>query len=358
MARRRTNSAGYDHQVVQLARSLGLHGRGDCFPQLRAHALARVDQIVAQWPEPVRSLETLLQILASKLSVCIEYLRSDVDVERIARVRGAYALQLAETLRCEFLRGDTQGLLIEHADPQPGDRRFLVVVDARGERSARAYFTAWHEIAHVLTTPSQLAFRLFRRTPAAEDVPKDPVESAVDHVAGAIAFYEPIFRPALERATDGNHLTFGAIERVRDAVAPTASVYATTVAAVRLRPEPLCFVRAELRLKPAEVRKLHSPQQELGLGMAAEIVAPKLRLVDVITNDAARRSGLRLHEHLRVPPSSLLSRIHTEQLDGEHDAHENQSSWETSASGSLPAARLRVVCTRRGGSVYALITAA
>lgn len=355
---RRTSSAGYDHRVVQLARGLGLPGRGDCLPQLRRHALGRIDQIVAQWPEPILSLDTLLQVVASRLSVCLEYIRTDADVARIARTRAAYAFQLAETLRCEFVRGVTQGLLIAHTDPKPGDRRFLVVVDARGDRAVRAFFTAWHEIAHVLTTPAQLEFKLFRRTLPAEDVRKDPVESAVDHVAGTIAFYAPIFGPALERATERSEaLTFSAIECARNAVAPSASLYAATTAAVRLRAEPMCFVRAEPKLKPAEVRKLRSTQQELGLGLRAEVIVPRLRLVDVVTNDAARQSGLKLHEHLRVPTSSVLFRVHEEQLDGEYEAHEDQSSWETSADGPLPQANLRVVSSRRGGSVYALIEA-
>lgn len=353
---RRTHSAGYDHRVVQLARSLGLPGRGDCLPQLREHALARINQIVGQWPEPILTLDTLLRIVASRLSVCIEYIHADDDVERIARTRAAYALQLAATLRCEFVRGVTQGLLIEHIDPQPGDRRFLVVVDARGERAARAYFTAWHEISHVLTTPPQLEFKLFRRTPLIEDVQKDPVESAVDHVAGAIAFYEPIFGPALASAVQrGAGLTFSAVESARDSVAPTASLHASSIAAVRLRAEPLCFVSAEARLKPAEMRKLRSTQSELGLGLATDVIEPKLRLVSVVANDAARSSGLRFHEHLRVPVRSVLFRVYQELLDGEYEAREDQAWWETSASGPLPRASLRVVSTRRGNFVHALI---
>lgn len=357
MATRSSGGVGYDYRVVQLARSLGLPGRGDCLPQLRQHALAKIDQIVEQWPEPVQSLDALLPIVAARLSVCIEYIRADADVERIARVRAAYATQLATVLDCEFVRGTSEGLLIEHENPKPGDRRYLVIVDARGERAARAYFTAWHEISHVLTTPPQLEFKLFRRTPNADELQKDPVESAVDHVAGAIAFYEPIFGPALEAAVERESwVNFAAVERARDAVAPGASTYAATMAAVRLRPEALCFVRAEPRLKPAEIRKLRSTQGELGLGLAPEHITPKLRLVDVIMNEEARRSGLRLHEHLRVPATCVIARVHGDHLDGEHYGREDQHAWETSAGGPLPTMPLRVTASHRGGSVYALLS--
>ena len=358
MATHRAHGIGYDHRVVQLARSLGLPGRGDCLSQLRQHAVTRVDQIVAEWPEPIVSLETLLQIVAGRLSVCVEYIRTDADVERIATERAAYASNLASTLRCEFVRGASEGLLIGHENPKTGDRRYLVVIDARGERAVRAYFTAWHEIAHVLTTPPQLEFKLFRRTPTPEEVRKDPIESAVDHVAGAIAFYERIFGPVLDGAVRREgRVTFLAVERARAAVAASASSYSATVAAVRLRHEALCFVRAELGLKPTEVRKLRSVQEELGLGIEPEVIERKLRLVDVIMNDEARRSGLRLHEHLRVPENSVILRVHQQQLDGEYAARENQASWATSTGGPLPSMPISVSATRRGASVYALVSA-
>jgi hypothetical protein len=357
LATRSTRGVGYDYRVVQLARSLGLPGRGDCLPQLRRHALAKIDEIVAQWPDPIPSLDALLQIVAARLSVCLEYIRTDADVERIARARTAYTSQLATVLHCEFVRGTSEGLLIEHEDPKPGDRRYLVVVDARGERAVRAYFTAWHEISHVLTTPPQLEFKLFRRTPAADEVRKDPVESAVDHVAGVIAFYEPIFGPVLESEVEREgYVNFSSVERARDVLAAEASTFAAAMAAVRLRPEPLCFVRAEPRLKPAEIRKLRSTQGELGLGLRSKPITPKLRLVDVVMNDEARRSGLRLHEHLRVPVGSVIARVHRDLSDGEYDAREDQAAWETTSDGSLPPMPLRVTAARRGGSVYALIS--
>jgi hypothetical protein len=346
-----------DPRVATLARDLGLPGRGDCLAQLTQFALGKIDQIFRQWPDPIDSLDVLLQIAASRLSVCIEYIRTDSDLERIARDRAAYSQTLRETLQCEFVRGTSEGNLIEHRDPQPGDRRYLAIVDARGDRAIRAYFTAWHEMAHVLTTPPQLEFKLYRRTPAADEVWKDPLESAVDHIAGTIAFYEPIFGPALTKAVASNgRIAIEAIECARDAVAPSASLYSAILAAIRLWPEPLCFVRAEPRLKPAEQKKLSSLQQDLGLGLEPEIIAPKLRLVEAIHNDRARSSRLKLHAHLRVPTSSVISRVHQEQLNSEYEGFENQASWETSADGPLPSAAVRVTATRRGGSVYGLVS--
>jgi hypothetical protein len=239
----------------------------------------------------------------------------------------------------------------------PSDRQYLVVVDARGERAPRAYFTTWHEISHILTTPPQLEFKLFRRTPAAEDVRKDPLESAVDHVAGAIAFYGPIFNPALNREVRSEgRLTFHAIERARDAVAPSASTYSAAVAAVRSCSAAVSLVRAELKYKPLELRKLRSPQHELGLGQEPEAIVPKLRLVDVVSNETLRHSPLRLHEHIRVPEDSVIFHAYRQGMDDERFAHEDQAAWETSTDGHLPRLKVQISAVRRGAAVYALIS--
>lgn len=346
---------GYDRRVVEVARSLGLSGRGDSLGLLRQHALGRIDRIVEEWPEPIGSVDDLLAVAAARLSVCIEYIRADSDVRRISLARAAYSSQLEKILHAEFVRGTSEGLLLEHERPERGDRRFLVIVDARGARAPRAFFTVWHEISHVLTTPPQLEMKLYRRTPAAEEKRKDPVESAIDHVAGALAFYAPIFAPALDRAIERQaNITFRAIDEACAGVAPGASTYAATIAAVRLRDEPLCFVHAQVRLKPSEISRRNSIQGDLGLDSRPP-PAPKLRLVDVIPNEAARHAGVRLHEHLRVPPSSIMAAIEREQLDGEFAAAEDQSMWETSAAGALAPLAYNVSATRRASSIYGLL---
>jgi hypothetical protein len=113
--------------------------------------------------------------------------------------------RLSPLLRAEFIKGDTEGLLIDNPKPGKGGRDYLVIVDARGPRKARAYFTAWHELAHLLLYPrKQAVFEGFRRAPTPEAKLKDPVESAVDHIAGLLAFWEPLFKPALLKAASGD----------------------------------------------------------------------------------------------------------------------------------------------------------
>ena len=319
--------------------------------------MALLERAVAAWPDPIGSLDTLLAIIAARLSVCLVFIRTDEDIERIGLEQAAFAPALVKTLSAEFRNGSTEGLLMEHQDPRPGDRRYLAIIDARGGRAIRAYFTAWHELTHLLVSPSQLEFKLFRRAPSAEQIRKDPIESVVDHIAGLAAFYEPIFGPALRRAIQREgRLTFTAVDQARGAVAPEASLYAAAVAAVRLAPGPACLLSAEMRFKPTELRKLTSPQRELGLG-ATKGSVPKLRVVDVVTNEGAERAGLAFHPHLRVPDRSVLHRVYDADVEGELVADEDQAWWTTSTSGALRALRIRVSAVRRGTRVYGLAIA-
>jgi hypothetical protein len=316
-------------------------------------AVNHIERIVAGWPEPISTLDDLLPIVADRLSVCLEYIRRDQDVEDIAGRRAAYAPGMFKLLQHEFLRSSSEGLLIEHQAPQAGDRLFLAIVDARGTRSYREFFTSWHEIAHVLTTPDQREFKLRRRTPPWKEIVKDPVESAIDGIAGIIGFYRPLFLPVLARHTaQAGCLTFQAIEAALAEVAQRASFYSGSLAAIRLTEEPTCFARAEFFLKPAEARKVASGQFSL---IDTPPVSPKLRLIDVVSNDAARRAGIGLHQNIRVPLNSVIYRIASEQLISEHQAEEDLSWWETSSSGPLPRKRVSVCATRRGPSTYALI---
>lgn len=200
-----------DHpKLRQLARNLHIPDRGDCLAELRAHALDYVRQMIREWT--VDTIDELRMVVADRLSVKIEYINDDADVDRLANIYGHVMSHFRRVLRMEFLKHDTEGLLIDNPHPGKGGRDYLAIIDARGPRKARAYFTAWHELAHLLLYPRrQLVLEGFRRTPSVDNMQKDPVESAVDHIAGLLAFWEPLFGPALLQTANGV-LTFEAVE--------------------------------------------------------------------------------------------------------------------------------------------------
>lgn len=323
-------------KLSQLARNLQIPESGDSLRELREHAIKRVQRMLDEW-SGVETLEDLRLLVSDRLSVKLELLRSDEDVDRIAKEYRHFLARFRKLLHAEFLTGTTEGLLIDNPDPQSGGRAYLAVIDARGQRAPRAYFTAWHELAHLLLCPpQQLLLEGFRRAPIADMKLKDPLESAVDQIAGLLAYWEPLFFPALAEAV-GSQLSFDGIERAALTVAPGASLYSASLAAIRLWREPAIFVTAELGTKTD------------GTGLA-------LRLQAVIPNEKSNSVDCRIRKNMRVPADSVLSKAFADPIGTEWGANEDQSDWEVSGHGHLSATPWRVQAIRRGPSVYGLLT--
>lgn len=344
-------------QVVQLAKELGLQGSGDWIAKIQRYARDQVEIMIRQARVPIRSLDKLLQLLADRLSVTIEYVGSDADLERIA-TEHQFSHAEYRRLVCDLDDPEIDGLLIKNPDARPGSREFLAVVDARGDQASRAYFTAWHEVVHLLITPSQRAFEGVYRSISATR-PKDPEESVVDAVAGELAFFEPLVRPVVNAVLAGNgRLSFDLIEEVRKRAAPGASFYATAIAVVRLAEQPALLVQVKPALKAEEVRQICSGQQELDLGGVTPELRAKLRLTDAIPTRTAKTAGLRIFKKMRVPERSVLTEVYRSAVDVVASRAENQDWWETSSAGALPSLPLLVEAVRRGLYVYGLISPA
>jgi hypothetical protein len=344
-----------DPKVVQLAKDLGLNWRGDCLAELRDCALAQVDVIRRDSPIPIHDLDALRLIVADKFRVRLEFIRDDGDVDRIAAEYSDFHPLLRHRLVLEFVRGTTEGITLERDEWDPRVFRYLAVVDARGDRAARAYFTAWHELAHLLVQPAQLPFPGFRRTPPLIEREKDPIESVVDHIAGRVAFYPPFFGPPLQRAvTDHGGLNFAALEAARDAAAPTASLFATAMGSIQLANTPSLFVTADMALKAEERRFSRGPQQVFDF--ATSIVSETLRVTTVAPNDLVAQSALAIRRNMRVPADSVLSQAYASPIDATLGADEDQAWWETSRGGPLRTLPIRIEAARRGRFVYGLIS--
>ena len=343
-----------DPEVRKLARDLHLPWRGDALRRIRDFAIARVGQTLADSPVPVEDLDTLRAVVANKFRVQLEFLTDDSDVQRIGEKYVGFHRLLPQLLEREFVQGNTEGITLQREDWDPIQFPYLAVVDARGERASRAFFTAWHEITHLIIHPEQLQFPEFRRTPNEEDVHKDPIESVVDHVAGQIGFYPPLFEPILGDALQtAGGFSFRALDLARQAATPSPSLHSTALAAIRFASEPTAFLTAALACRAAEARALRSPQQTLDFAK----VEPKydLRAVSLATNEAARESRFAIHRNIRIPPDSVIAQAFESSEDRDLSQHENQDWWATSKNGALPELRLHVQATRRGRFVYGLL---
>lgn len=343
-------------RIQTLTKELGLPSGGDCLERVRHFAIARIADIVGGSPVLVGNLDLLRQLVADKLRLRVEFIRTDEDVQRIAQEQGDFHPHLPWRLRHEFLESDTEGITLERDEYDPIRYRYLAVADARGERSARAYFTAWHEITHLVIYPEQLAFPGFRRSPTEEEKRKDPLEQVVDHVTGWLAFYDPLFRPVLADAMEvEGGFTFAAFDRARLGADPNPSLLSTAISSLRYAPHPTLLVTVDLARKKAEERALRAGQGSFDFAEAMTTL--DARAVTVVPSPSVPETEFEIRRNMRVPRESVLWKALEGAADADLVAEEDQSWWETSSKGHLAPLPIRVQATRQGRFVYGLIEA-
>jgi hypothetical protein len=103
----------------------------------------------------VRSIEHLERLIPQKLQMAFEEMRDNGDSECIKEV---YAVAKRDfvlaTIRHQFddQGNPTYGALVHRSSAAADARdRYVTVIDCRGEKLTRRFFTRWHEIAHRLT---------------------------------------------------------------------------------------------------------------------------------------------------------------------------------------------------------------
>src|SRR5262249_33971438 len=151
-----------------------------------------------------------------------EEIRADEDYDRLTQV---YAREKREfvfaTMRSKFDEADnpTFGALISRRNATADSPdRYIAVIDCRGSKLARRFFTRWHEIAHRLTPPADGG-----DTEPGYRSEHEPIERLMDEIAGHVGFYSPIFDPAFRQASEGKPLlSFGTVETIISESFPAA----------------------------------------------------------------------------------------------------------------------------------------
>jgi hypothetical protein len=230
-------------EIKELARSLGVIAE-DPFRGTISACVAMVERWIEQsggfGAAGLRNVEAFQRFVTSRLSLAIEEIHSESDFDRLtdfyARERGEYVFA---GLRARFDDGDNEafGALIRRCNlNHDSEERYVAVVDCRGDKYARRYFTRWHEIAHRMTTHSdsicdELEFE------------GEAIEVLMDAIASELGFFEPYLKPAVETVFGSeNWLTFEMIEQIICNVFPEASFQSTLFACMRSSPMPMVYV--------------------------------------------------------------------------------------------------------------------
>jgi hypothetical protein len=237
-------------EILDLALSLGVTD-----PDPESGIVRRCLERIEGWVREnggVGSIGELESLVLARLHMVVEEINLDGDFERLAET---YAKDRNDPIfAClnSLFEEDVYGALIQRRNVSPeAPDRVVAVIDCRGPKASRRYFTRWHEIAHRLTTHAELPKVLFRSGDS-------PVERLVDEVASQVGFYRPLLDKALLE-TGGEPFSIQKVSAVAKRF-PGASFKATLLACVKAHPEPVTFVEFETCQKPKGFRRiLHNP---------------------------------------------------------------------------------------------------
>lgn len=307
-------------EIFSLADELGVGGAAPVNGILD-YCHCRIDGWVAE-AGGVPNIDALESLVTKKLQMVFEEIRTKEDWDRLKEVyaRGKKEFVFG-AIRTKFDDDHnlTYGALVQRRNAGADDLdRFVAVIDCRGNKLARRFFTRWHEIAHRLTTHADMPEPVYRSE-------HDPLERMMDEIAGHVGFYDPLFQPAFQQAINGKvHLKFGTVESIINGAFPAASFQATLFACTRRLPTPVVYLEATLAHKKEVKRRFATPS------LFGDDPPPgELRAVKVIPNKAAQQDGFTIPANMRVPAASVIHRLFDADLQSDGDSHEDLSHWES-----------------------------
>ena len=310
-------------EILDLAKDLGVSGSTPTDGILN-YCRKRIDGWVAG-AGGVTNIEALESLVSRKLQMVFEEIRTDDDFERLKQVyaKGKKEFVFA-AMRTKFDDGEnlTYGALVQRRNvTDEAHDRFVAVIDCRGDKLARRFFTRWHEIAHRLTTHADMPEPVYRSE-------HDPIERLMDEIAGHVGFYEPIFSPAFRQAHEGKPiLKFDTVEAVMRSRFPAASFQSTLFACIRTLSTPVVYVEAAIAHKKEVKKRIEDTSPRL---FEADPPPPgELRAVKVNPNRAAQQQKFLIPTNMRVPAASVIRRLFDAEPIIDETGNEDLSQWES-----------------------------
>jgi hypothetical protein len=326
-------------QIHTLAHDLGLPRSSAPSQQIVKSVESRVRQIARKFA--CESLKSLLEATANEVGTTFREIRTDEDLQNLSREFVSKGELIFANLPNDICRADDFGITIALHKQKPWEQPFVSMIDCRGNKSYRAYFTKWHELAHLLTLTPQMRL-VFRRSHSREDS-LNPEEKLMDVIASATGFL-PDFFPS----TFHGELSFEAIAEIKNEFCPESSMQAATIGIVKAYLSPCILLQAEMALKKAEAECT----SQLGFGFRPR-PNPSLRATRATVNTAARDAGVQFFNNWRVPAQSIIAETFATGTYGE--ANEDLAWWETSTGRHLEPQPIRVKAQKIGDAVHALL---
>jgi hypothetical protein len=338
-------------EIISMARTLKLDPRMGSVQEILSYCRNRVQSWAKGAPE-VCSIDDLEKLVCRKLNLVIEHVWSDADLDAIIKKYVKLGEAAFSSLKFQ-LDDDTFATSMERYNVKAGAHdRYVAVIDCRGDKAARRFFTRWHEIAHLLTLVGQLELPFHRST-----TEQNPIERLMDAIAGEVGFFGPIFEPALHaELSDTGCLTFSGVERVRAAIQSDASYAATLIACFKRSPQPMVCLEVGPGYKKGEKLQMRSRQMSF-FPVAAPVI--RLRALKSTSNSVAKEVSFLIHQNMQIPAESLVAK-HFADTEGQDSSNELSGRedlliWKHSDGTTLGEGPLRVHARRIAGVLTALI---
>ena len=300
------------YRILTLASDLGIKPSRDPVRDILRFCERRVQRFRRDFPE-CATLSHLLEICASKLGTGFEEIYTGVQLDEV-QARYMRQGERAFAGLYEELSPAVFGITFKRLSRRPWELPYVSVIDCRGDKKFRSYYTKWHELGHLLILTDQMRLTFCRTHIGSDD--KDPEEVLVDAIAGAFGFLPDFVRP-LARGEP----SFTKIESIRTRLCPEASVVSSLIGIVRAWPVTCILLQARMGLKRGERRALI--QGSLGF---QEEPRESLRAVQITPNEKARNEGFVIFPNMRVPERSIIYKAFTGKAT-EDKAGEDLSWW-------------------------------
>jgi hypothetical protein len=328
----------YAREVIKIAADLDLQGH-DPVRAIMSHCDNQVESWLAKFPTPT-TLIAFHKIITDRLNIHHVVVATDEELDALVREQTSRGEVIFHTLKDEFAQG-TQAITFKLAHAVRGMKKHLAVVDGRGDRAPRVYFSKRHEDSHILTlSPHQLSF-VFRRTHLRR---ANAEEALMDKIAGRLAFYPLLFQPQLHRLQRRyGRPCLQLVEDLQQSVCPEASYTATAIATIEQNELPALLIDARYSAKRGD--------------NSVPPASWTLRATSVRASAAAKQAGLMIPWNYRIPTNSLISQAFHDALARLHDhADERLGGWRSSDGSRLPDLPVHVEVRKYSDYVVALIT--
>ena len=288
------------------------------------------------------NLEDFKSHLISALGVRIEWLHDDVDLTDLLHEFATMGLFRAISDCTMFTKNQYSCGGTYAIKNCIGGNRFLVLIDERGKKRWRSEFTLWHELAHIIADPNVMLGTVAMAEESRSG--SYDLEWLMDRIAGRLAFWPRVFSGLFSRLSriGINLLSYDGVCRLKKEYNQNASKTMTAVAIVDYTSEPVVYLEASLNSKrDSETREL--------------------RLSYIHTNAAADKANIRFGKNMRVPTSSVISRLFSIKNEQEDVAAENLKNWSFSTGETLNEREVQVRARHHRDSegvdrVYAFVT--